>query len=255
MGYVVNKKQDKAFDGFDIPSPSVDFSEICIRVEDERAFMRKAQFMIENSTRGSLPNIALSGGSAGKVYSYIAENSDASHFSEVSFWQVDERYVSRTSEHSNQRLVRQNMLDKLGEDNYKNFFVFNTDLDSSAEIINDYEKKLKDNLKRNFDLVVLGIGNDGHTASLFAGGPELESKALAVASRNENYEIADRFSLGFRPILEAKKILVLLAGKSKKDIVDTLKSFHGGDTSMDYSKYPALKLLEHSNITILFGDY
>jgi 6-phosphogluconolactonase len=74
------------------------------------------------------------------------------------------------------------------------------------------------------DLVLLGIGPDGHTASLFPGNPALEASGYVVGVRNATKPPPDRVSLTLRALREAKRVLILAAGPDKKDAVRRAKA-------------------------------
>ena len=67
------------------------------------------------------------------------------------------------------------------------------------------------------DIVVLGMGEDGHTASLFPGNAALDDSALAVAVTNSPKPPSDRVSLGLRAIQQARERFLLVTGKSKHE--------------------------------------
>lgn len=88
-----------------------------------------------------------------------------------------------------------------------------------------YEKELMDffgSVDPPFDVLLLGMGADGHVASLFPGSPALlERKRLVVTSEAPNPP-RTRLSLTFRAINSAMAILLLIAGGEKKEILSWL---------------------------------
>lgn len=69
------------------------------------------------------------------------------------------------------------------------------------------------------DAVLLGLGPDGHTASLFPGAPELEATGVAVAVRDSPKPPPERVSLTLGKLNEAARIVLLTAGESKREAV------------------------------------
>ena len=73
-----------------------------------------------------------------------------------------------------------------------------------------------------FDLMVLGVGKDGHTASLFPGQEALEEKIrLVLAVKGGNPDV-NRLTLTLPVINQSQKILILVSGKEKSEVVRTI---------------------------------
>jgi 6-phosphogluconolactonase len=70
-----------------------------------------------------------------------------------------------------------------------------------------------------FDLTLLGLGEDGHTASLFPGSPALKEEARWVVSLRRETEDFHRISLTFPIINRARRIVILVSGKEKAAIL------------------------------------
>jgi 6-phosphogluconolactonase len=69
------------------------------------------------------------------------------------------------------------------------------------------------------DVVLLGVGEDGHTASLFPGNPALEAASLVTGVRGAPKPPPERVSLTFRTLRSAHLVLVLATGAGKADAV------------------------------------
>lgn len=184
-------------------------------------------------------NIALSGGSTPKtIYENLA--SQSLPFDKLNFYQVDERYIPLDHQDSNCRMIFDSLVNKTNT----NFHYFDTNL-PIEESLEKYEKELPQD---PFDLAILGIGSDGHTASLFPNTEALDESKPVAHTKTQEFTINDRLTLTFPKILESKKLLVLLSGPSKQKIVEELQSH-----TLSYKNFPAKKLTEHPDLTIHFS--
>ena len=183
--------------------------------------------------------IALSGGSTPlPLYQYISKTKLP--FEKIEFYIVDERFVPLNNQDSNYKMINENLIKPIG-DKLKKFVFFNTSL-SINECLSDYEKKLPD----KFDLVILGMGNDGHIASLFPNSEALqEENKSTINSQTDNYAVWERLSISLPLILNSKKILLLLKGSDKKVALDVLLN-----SDKSPSEFPAKYLLNHPDFTI-----
>ena len=157
-------------------------------------------------------SFVLTGGkSPRKLYRNLAKiNIDWSYID--LFW-VDERYVSHFSKNSNYKLAMNEFIRKI-KINKKNIFSINTQK-SISECSSDYSAKIKKyfrNKKINFDYCLLGMGTDGHIASLFPNSKNLSKKFI---SRPVNRKDFKRITLGLNIINNSRKILLWLNNKSK----------------------------------------
>lgn len=183
-----------------------------------------------NSKKKSQINIALSGGSTPQpIYKALAKKLPTLPI--VHFYQVDERYVPADHPDSNQKMIRTTLKPK-------NFHYFDTSLPIKKSL-----QKYSKELPKSFDLTILGIGEDGHTASLFPNTKALTTKSQVAHTTTRKFSIKDRLTITFPTILKSKNILVLLKNKAKiiKELQNPTKS---------KEKFPALKLLDHKNLQV-----
>lgn len=158
-------------------------------------------------------SIALSGGStARRCYEQLAEQGRT----DIDWWKVDvywgdERCVPADDEASNYRLAREALLDRVGAANA-------THLMRCGEGPDPYQLRIGD-LGR-IDLVHLGMGADGHTASLFPGSPALDADPGRLVAMNEDPTGRNplrRMTLTFAGIARARLVLVTVTGTEKAE--------------------------------------
>ena len=136
------------------------------------------------------------------------------------FW-GDERYVSHQSKNSNYRLVFNEFIKKIKLDK-KNIFPIKTNESiskASAQYSSTITKYFKYK-KISFDYCLLGMGNDGHIASLFPNSENLYKKFITKPIIRKDFK---RITLGLNIINNSKKILLWLNNKSKSKIYLKLK--------------------------------
>jgi 6-phosphogluconolactonase len=80
-----------------------------------------------------------------------------------------------------------------------------------------------------FDTIFLGVGDDGHTASLFPGSPALSDTTSLVLHTRSPKPPHDRITLGLRPLLCARHLVVIVAGQTKAPIMERIRR---GDDSL-----------------------
>lgn len=206
----------------------------------------------KNQGKKTRINIALSGGSTPKeIYESLAKKlsfmlnpgTDGPFKIALHFYQVDERYVPATNEDSNQKMIIE-AFKFLTKKNFAHihFHFFDTSLSIEKSL-----EKYSAELPKTFDLTILGIGEDGHTASLFPTSKALSTKSPVAHTTTNQFAIHDRLTLTFVPILKSKKLLVLL--KNKPAILEKLQTAKATDLK-SFTKFPALKLLKHKALEI-----
>lgn len=162
--------------------------------------------------------IGLSGGSTPKaVYTKLAEQAGID-WAQVSFFLVDDRLVPADHADSNQKLLADTLL-AAGTITKDQCIVPDTSK-GVANAVAQYTKALTTLFASSPpDVIVLGMGNDGHIASLFPPVPEAAfGQTLAVHTQTETFAIKDRISVSPLILLAAKKTLLLLKGSDKKAV-------------------------------------
>ena len=155
--------------------------------------------------------LAVSGGKTPrKVFKYLREHS--LNWNNVTITLTDERWIPNDHAESNEQLVRSYLLKYLSEDT--TFIPLYGGHGSLEADVKSCESRLK-NLPLPFDAVYLGMGADGHFASLFPGDKALnvsDSHCVAIAGTNSRLA---RISLTASTILNARKIYLLFEGEDK----------------------------------------
>jgi ribose 5-phosphate isomerase B len=157
---------------------------------------------------------------------------DKFQWEKIHFFWSDERWVSPEDPKSNFRMVSEALFTKIKvpSGNIHAIHTKNGDIKDAArryeETINDFFK-LKENELPCFDLILLGVGQDGHTASLFPGNPALLVKDRLVIAVSQKGIAEERITLSFPVINHADTVLFLVSGPDKADIVH--KILEGGN--------------------------
>jgi 6-phosphogluconolactonase len=193
---------------------------------DERAAARRAAELVAAdgaaavAERGSFA-FAMSGGRSPWAMLAILGELEQMPWEQTELFQVDERIASPGSEDRNLT----HMVLGLSMDHQaamRPMPVTQRDLDGAART---YEESLPE----RFDLVHLGLGPDGHTASLVPGDPVLDVTDRRVALTGTSYQGHPRMTLTYPAIDAARKILWLVTGAEKRDALAKLLA---GDTSI-----------------------
>ncbi len=189
-------------------------------------------------------NIALSGGSSPKkLYELLASSDYRSKvdWPQVYFFLGDERYVPADHPDSNYRMVRTALIDPLGIKS-GNVFPVNTKL-TPEESAADYEMAVRSHLgsEARFDLILLGLGDNSHTASLFPHTKVLHEQAALVKAEYIEEVKMDRITFTAPLINNAYAIAFLVYGAGKAEAVK-----HIVKDPIDIEEYPA-QLIQPSN--------
>ena len=192
--------------------------------------------------------IALSGGSTPKnLYNLLATNArNALPWDRMFFFFGDERHVPPTDPDSNYRMANEAMLSKIPVA-AANVFRLRTENPDAEAVALDYEQTLRKFFTLDagqfprFDLILLGMGPDGHTASLFPGTAALQEKSrLVVANWVEKLKTS-RLSFTLPVLNSAACVTFLVSGMDK---APALHAVLEGDAAGE--QYPA-KLVRPTN--------
>lgn len=138
----------------------------------------------------------------------------------TTLWFGDERCVPPHDERSNYRLVKQALLDPLSDLPTPTVMRIHGEL-GPHKAAEAYERQLQEAGEPEFDLLLLGLGPDGHCASLFPDQPSLGERARLVVGVDEAglEPFVPRVSLTLPALASAKQTVFLVTGESKADAV------------------------------------
>ena len=191
-----------------------------------------------NKSKKNSFTIGLSGGSTPKITYSLLKN-DIQDLSKIIFWTVDERWVPRDDEYSNQKMINSFFADstaKILEVEYSGL--------SAERDANKYASKLENNIT-NFDTVILGVGEDGHIASLFPDTVAVNDTENFYVSNEVNILSKWRVTATFKLLKDVDYVYLLVTGNNKKEILKSI--MNKGNTSSN-------KLINERKKTILNTD-
>jgi len=230
-------------------NPEVIYCEFPDDVADAAAALLK-ELQDEAIAERGVFRIALSGGSTpALLFKYLA-SSDWSGEMEYDKWEVfwaDERAVAPSHPDSNYKLAHENFLSKVEVGEVFRMPAEHANIQEAADM---YARTLKSRFTPegvSFDAVLLGMGADGHTASLFPGTHALESGALVEAVEVAGAKIPKRLTLTLRVINNCGAAVFLVTGAEKSH---TLREVLIDDNH----RYPAARVNPHEGRLIWIVD-
>jgi 6-phosphogluconolactonase len=181
-------------------------------VDDEQAAAEQVARLLVDAARAGA-EIALTGGSTpGRAYERAAELER--DWSRAGVWWGDERCVPPEDDESNFGLAKHTLLDRIAEQPRVHRI---RGEDDAVEAAAAYERELRG---VTLDLVLLGLGPDGHVASLFPGSPALREEAHGVVPAKPTLEpFVERVTLTPGPLRAAPTVVFLVTGESKAEAV------------------------------------
>ena len=185
---------------------------------------RLVERLAEVQRDGRVPSVALTGGTiADAIYQQVAALPAGDlDWSQVDFYWGDERYVAADSTDRNDRSVGLDLLDKVGVDPARVHAMpaldeAHPDLDAAAAA---YAELVRTTGSGAFDLVLLGLGPDGHVASLFPGFPQLTMlDDIALPVTDSPKPPPERITLTFSALNRTREVWFLVSGEGKADAV------------------------------------
>jgi 6-phosphogluconolactonase len=150
----------------------------------------------------------------------------------VHFYQVDEGWVPKDDSSRNQRMLRESLVSRAPVPPH-HFHPVDTSLPDPQEGARRYEDALRRAFRKTpggfprFDAVLLGLGTDGHTASIFPGSHVLEEDAAWVAKSEGGDPPAPRVTLTLPVLNAASQVFFLVSGKEKARVLEEVLSGKG----------------------------
>jgi 6-phosphogluconolactonase len=178
--------------------------------DDEEAAAAACADRLVDAARAGL-EIALTGGSTPRrAYELAAQREQ--DWSRAGAWWGDERCVPPDDDRSNYGMAREALLERLSQP--PRVHRIRGELDP-AEAAAEYERELGET---RLDLVLLGLGPDGHVASLFPGAPTLRERERRVVAAEAGHEpFVPRVTLTLPVLCSGRSVLFLVTGESKAD--------------------------------------
>jgi len=187
----------------------------------------------------SKPNysLGLSGGNTPKfLYKELA--SKYGQQNNISLWTIDDRHVDIRNEHSNQAMIN-NIFSKT------KFNILSLDyFEDPKDSANNYTKLVFENIDY-FNSAILGVGDDGHIASLFSNTKALNITEMCFIENEVNILTKWRVTSTFSLLSSIENIYLLVTGENKKNILQEMK---------DNEELPINKLIEMREKTTLLTD-
>ena len=175
---------------------------------------------------GRTPAVGLTGGTiAEKIHEAVVaatEGHEDVDWSNVDFWWGDDRYVPADDDGRNAKQARAVMLGRLDADERRVHEMPASDgphdsLEDAAEAYGDEVRRLGSG---QFDVLMLGVGPDGHVASLFPGHPQLDvDDTIAVPVTDSPKPPPERITLTFGALNRSSEVWFVVSGEGKADAV------------------------------------
>ena len=210
--------------------------EIIKEVSHEDTSLKLLDIIKQNVSNNSTASIGLSGGNTPKyLYKHLAkEPLDTT----LKIWTVDDRHVTLDDEYSNQKMIN----DIFSESKHKILEIAYHE--NPSEWARNYNDLVLSEIN-NFDIAILGVGDDGHIASLFPNSTAEESNKYGFVENEVNIISKWRMTATFELLRNIQNVYLLITGANKKKIVEKIGTSEN---------LPVNKLINMREKTILLTD-
>jgi 6-phosphogluconolactonase len=198
--------------------------------------------------QGRVPSVALTGGTiAARIHqALVAASRDRVDWSRVDIWWGDERYVPEDSPDRNARQAAESLLDHVAVDPARVHAMPAAPgtgpgggPDGLREAAAAYGAEIRAHGSGRFDVVMLGVGPDGHVASLFPGFPQLDvTDDIAVPVTGSPKPPPERISLTFPALNRSSAVWFVVSGEGKAEALS--RALATGDGRPDVHEIPAV---------------
>jgi len=247
---LLNKVQVKA----QVSSSNILSMQLKISKTKQQVAQNFTDYLVDLMDSNEVMHIALSGGSTPKIVfdELASRNIPEKIWRKVHLYWGDERCVPPADDDSNYKMTVEHLLSKIEiPDENIHRIMGENDSDDEAE---RYAENLENQLPKmdgfpRFDLVILGMGDDGHTASIFPHEIELwdSEKLCEVAEHPQSGQ--KRITITGKLINHAATVAFLVTGDSKADKVEEIIEKKGG-----FKDYPASLVSPNSSNLLWFLD-
>ena len=159
-------------------------------------------------------SIGLSGGNTPKLF-YELFAKKFHDYNNISIWTVDERHVD-----TREKISNQNMINSIFDDTNLDVieFIYSESPHLSAE---NYTTKVMKKINK-FNIAVLGVGDDGHIASLFPNTTALESDKKGFVENEVNILTKWRITSTYQLLAEVEYLYLFVTGENKKEVIQKI---------------------------------
>mmetsp|Transcript_12879 Transcript_12879/g.25171 ORF Transcript_12879/g.25171 Transcript_12879/m.25171 type:complete len:266 (+) Transcript_12879:67-864(+) len=228
-------------------------------LDDKKAVGRAVALEIKKQAADAIERrrmfvVAFSGGSLPKIVGpALAEMHKDGELPDTDQWHIlfsDERLVSLSSDDSNFKSVKEHVVDPLGIPDKNVVTIDEKLINDPSAAAKSYQKRILDHMTIAqgipvIDMVLLGMGPDGHTCSLFPGSPLLGERSVSIAYIEDSPKPPPKRITFTYPVLDnARSLAFVVTGKSKADAVKRI--VQGLDSAED--KLPAGRVLNYKNL-------
>jgi 6-phosphogluconolactonase len=162
-------------------------------------------------------SLALSGGSTARACYELLAVADV-EWSKVEVFFGDERWVPVDDPESNEGMARHAFVDQVTPLRVQSMRHAGDTIEKAADA---YDRLLRDH--GPLDFVHLGLGPDGHTASLFPGSPALDERERLVVATGDDLHPHARLTLTFPALAQSRLVVFTVAGEGKRDALQRVK--------------------------------